>query len=116
MYSFRNQDLSELREIRSALCEIFGIGFRKALLIITKVGLSYPFFMSNLTNYYFNLMLFLLHAWLLSVNRIKRTVSLNVKTLVDTGSRRGRRHVLKLPTRGQRSRTNANTIKRTGGK
>lgn len=61
-------------------------------------------------------MLFLLHGSLLSANRIKRMVSLNLKTLIDIGSRRGKRHLLKLPTRGQRSRTNGNSIKRTGGK
>ena len=37
--------------------------------------------------------------------------SLNIKRLVEIGSYRGRRHRLGLPTRGQRTKTNARTRK-----
>jgi ribosomal protein S13 len=47
-------------EIRSALQQIFGIGQHKALCICARIGLSFPFSMGNLNNYYFMLLSFIL--------------------------------------------------------
>ena len=43
---------------------------------------------------------------------LKRTVSLNIKRLIDISSIRGRRHINGLPVRGQRTRTNNRTSRR----
>jgi len=45
---------------------------------------------------------------------LRREVSQNIRRLISTGSYRGTRHRKGLPTRGQRTRTNART--RKGGK
>ena len=42
---------------------------------------------------------------------LRRNVSTNIKRLMDLGSYRGIRHRRKLPTRGQRTKTNARTRK-----
>ena len=42
---------------------------------------------------------------------LRRDVSANIKRLMDIGSYRGMRHKKGLPTRGQRTRTNARTRK-----
>lgn len=42
---------------------------------------------------------------------LRREVSANIKRLKDIGSYRGRRHARRLPARGQRTRTNARTLK-----
>ena len=42
---------------------------------------------------------------------LRREVSLNIKRLVEIGSYRGIRHREGLPTRGQRTKTNARTRK-----
>jgi small subunit ribosomal protein S13 len=42
---------------------------------------------------------------------LRRDVSTNIKRLMDIGSYRGLRHRRSLPTRGQRSHTNARTRK-----
>ena len=42
---------------------------------------------------------------------LRRTVSMNIKRLMDLGSYRGIRHRRGLPVRGQRSHTNARTRK-----
>ena len=42
---------------------------------------------------------------------LRREESLNIKRLVEIGSYRGRRHRDGLPTRGQRTKTNARTRK-----
>ena len=48
---------------------------------------------------------------------LRRDISQNIKRLMDIGSWRGLRHKKGLPTRGQRTRTNARTRKgpRKGG-
>lgn len=47
-------------EIRGALQQIYGIGQYKALCICARLGLSFPFIMHNLNNYYFMLLSFIL--------------------------------------------------------
>lgn len=42
---------------------------------------------------------------------LKRTVSANIKRLKDINSYRGSRHTKRLPCRGQRTKTNARTLK-----
>ena len=42
---------------------------------------------------------------------LRRTVSMNIKRLMDLGCYRGMRHRRGLPLRGQRTRTNARTRK-----
>ncbi len=42
---------------------------------------------------------------------LRREVSMNIKRLMDLGSYRGQRHRKGLPSRGQRTRTNARTRK-----
>jgi small subunit ribosomal protein S13 len=42
---------------------------------------------------------------------LRRTISMNVKRLMDLGTYRGIRHRRGLPLRGQRTRTNARTRK-----
>jgi small subunit ribosomal protein S13 len=40
---------------------------------------------------------------------LRREVNMNIKRLIEIGSYRGVRHRRNLPTRGQRTRTNART-------
>ncbi len=42
---------------------------------------------------------------------LRRELSMNIKRLLDIGSYRGQMHRLKLPARGQRTKTNARTRK-----
>mgnify|MGYP003508578758 FL=1 len=42
---------------------------------------------------------------------LKREISANIKRLKDIKSYRGSRHTKKLPTRGQRTKTNSRTIR-----
>lgn len=109
MFLFRDTTLSEKKEIRSSLQQIYGIGLAKANLISIKIGLQYPYFASNLNLYNINLILYLLKGLVLSDTRIKRAIENNITRLITTASYRGSRHTLTLPVRGQRTRTNAGT-------
>jgi small subunit ribosomal protein S13 len=42
---------------------------------------------------------------------LRKSISMNVKRLIEIGSYRGLRHRRSLPTRGQRTHTNARTRK-----
>jgi len=82
------------------------------MLITVKLGLAYPFFINNLNFYNFSVIFFLLKNLTLSEVRLKRYVANNIKFLRDINSYKGVRHSLHLPVRGQRTRTNAGTMRR----
>jgi len=42
---------------------------------------------------------------------LRRTIAQNIKRLKDIGCYRGRRHIMMLPVRGQRTKTNARSRK-----
>lgn len=60
MFSYKQVILQVSLEIRSALQHIYGIGKHKAFLICSKLGLSFPFVLKNLNNYYFMMLTFIL--------------------------------------------------------
>jgi small subunit ribosomal protein S13 len=109
MFLFREISLSEKNEIRVSLKRIYGVGWYKSNLIINKLGISYPYFGTNLNLYYINLILYFLKGLVLSDARIKRVIENNITRLINIESYRGIRHKLILPVRGQRTRTNAGT-------
>ena len=111
-YSFRNQELNGLAEIRSCLLSIWGIGWWRAITIINKLGLAYPFFTYRLNAYYFHLINYLLTNLLISKVKAQRSITMNIKKLITINCYIGKRHKLNLPVRGQRTRTNAKTQKR----
>lgn len=100
-------------EIRSALRFIYGVGRHKAFFLCARLGLAFPFMMNNLNNYNFMLLCFILDFFSWLEVRVRRFYTINVKKLVDINCYKGLRHKDKLPVRGQRSRTNAKTKKRT---
>lgn len=78
--------------------------------------MGYPFFSSGLNSYYKGNILGFLNFLLRSETKIRRDQAGQVRVLEELGHWRGRRHLLFLPTRGQRSRTNARTRKRARDK
>lgn len=109
MFLFREISLSEKNEIRVSLQHIYGVGWHKSNLIINKLGISYPYFGTQLNLYNINLILYLLKGLVLSDARIKRVIENNITRLITIESYKGFRHKLTLPVRGQRTRTNAGT-------
>lgn len=112
MYSFRNFDLPNNRELRNALHVISGVGWRKSILLTSKCGIYYPFNINNLNYYNFNILFFLLNKSIISDVRVKRFISSNINKLIDMACYKGIRHKDFLPVRGQRTRTNARTRRR----
>jgi len=92
------------------LTHIYGIGRTRALAVcqaaevapVTKVKDLTDAEVTALRNHI---------AKLIVEGDLRREVSMNVKRLMDLGCYRGIRHRRGLPTRGQRTRTNARTRK-----
>lgn len=112
MFLFRDFTLTEKKEIRASLKQIYGLGWLKANKISDKIGMSNPFFGNNLNDYHISLILYLLKGFILSDTKIKRIIDNNINNLIITQSYRGCRHSLTLPVRGQRTRTNSATQRR----
>ncbi|GFR46381.1 hypothetical protein Agub_g7963 [Astrephomene gubernaculifera] len=104
-----NVEIPNSKRIQCSLQYIFGIGNTTAIAILRDAGIE------NKKTYELNEE---------EINKIRqevekytteadlrRIVAQNIKRLKDIGSYRGRRHIMGLPVRGQRTKTNARTRK-----
>lgn len=112
MFIYKQYTLNINREVSLALQIIYGIGWYKSNLISSKMGLSFPFVFKNLNNYNLQVLSFILDFYTWLEARIKHYIFQNIKKLYEINSYKGLRHHDSLPTRGQRTRTNASTKKK----
>lgn len=94
-----------------ALTYIYGIGRSSAIEICRKAGIDTERRIYDLSSEEVNELRQTIENEYLVEGRLRTTVSLNIKRLMDIGSYRGLRHRKGLPVRGQRTRTNARTRK-----
>lgn len=110
--SFRDITLNVDKELQFSLLDIYGVGLYKVQYVLSRSGIGFPYFFSNLNNYFYAV----IHYWLKNLAiykvRVQRKISLNLTKLVDIQCYRGVRYNLNLPMRGQRTRTNAGTQRR----
>jgi len=103
-------DLPKNKKIKYALTSIYGVGLSRAEEILKKADITNE---SLRTQELSDLDIAKLRKILENQYRLegdlKRLNALNIKRLMEIGSRTGRRHRLGLPVRGQRTRTNART-------
>lgn len=93
-----------------ALTAIYGIGRRTALKICKAMNIPYNIKVKDLTD----IQIERLRAEVIKYTiegDLRRTISINIKELIDIGTYRGIRHRRGLPVRGQRTKTNARTRK-----
>lgn len=112
MFIYKQYTLNTNKEVRSSLQIIYGMGFYKSNLISIKLGLSFPFLFKNLNAYNLQLLSYILDYYTWLEIRIKHYIFQNIKKLFEINAYKGLRHKDSLPTRGQRTRTNACTKKR----
>ena len=112
MFVYKQYSININKEIRLSLQSIYGIGWYKSSLISIKLGLAFPFLFKNLNNYNLQLLSFILDFFTWLEIRIKHYIFQNIKKLFEINVYKGLRHKDSLPTRGQRTRTNASTKKR----
>ena len=99
------------KRVHIALTYIHGIGNTKAKEITTKLGIAESARVQDLTDQEVLQIREAIDAGYTVEGDLRRTVSQNIKRLMDLACYRGLRHRKGLPVRGQRTRTNARTRK-----
>lgn len=103
-------DLPNEKRIDIGLTKIYGIGRFKALEILAKLRIDPSLRGKNLTADQTNQLQKEIETFPVE-GELKKIIHENIQTLKRIGSYRGLRHTMRLPTRGQRTKTNARTLK-----
>ncbi|HTP10114.1 MAG TPA: 30S ribosomal protein S13 [Anaerolineae bacterium] len=104
-------DLPRNKRVEVGLTYIYGIGLPTSQKILAQARVSPDTRIKDLTEAEVNVLRELVEKQHVVEGDLRREVSLNIKRLTEIGAYRGLRHRRSLPTRGQRSRTNARTRK-----
>ncbi|HHY39822.1 MAG TPA: 30S ribosomal protein S13 [Syntrophaceticus sp.] len=104
-------DLPRDKRVDVALTYIYGIGRTSAREIIEKTGIDPATRVKDLTEEEVGKITEVIDKEYKVEGDLRREVTMNIKRLIEIGSYRGLRHRRGLPTRGQRTRTNARTRK-----
>lgn len=104
-------DLPKDKRIEISLRYIFGIGPTTARRILTEAGIDLATKTKDLTEDAIVKIRAILDRDYVVEGDLRRDITMQIKRLMDTGSYRGLRHRRGLPTRGQRTKTNARTRK-----
>jgi small subunit ribosomal protein S13 len=104
-------DVPDNKPIRIALRYIYGIGPTNAEVILKEVNIDGQIRANKLTEDQLAHIATIIDANYVVEGTLRRTVAQNITRLRDIRSYRGERHRRGLPTRGQRTRTNARTRK-----
>ena len=102
------------KRVEVALTYIYGIGQATAKRICAKVEISSEIRVNELSESSLSQLRDVIDKDCQVEGDLRREVSMNVKRLMDLGCYRGLRHRRGLPTRGQRTHTNARTRKGKG--
>jgi len=98
------------KRLEIGLTILFGVGRPRAQEILKKAGVDFGKKSKELTQEQENLIRTIVESYKIEAD-LKREVSSNIKRLKDIKSYRGSRHTKRLPARGQRTKTNARTLK-----
>lgn len=104
-------DLPKNERVEIGLTRIFGIGRPLSQKILSETGVSSNIRVKDLKDEDIVKIRTVIDRDFKVEGDLRRDISLNVKRLSEIGSYRGQRHRLKLPARGQRTKTNARTRK-----
>jgi small subunit ribosomal protein S13 len=103
------------KRIEVGLTYIFGIGRPKSNKILAEAKIDKNKKVKALTEDEVNKIRQIIEKREKIEGDLRKEVAMNIKRLVDIGCYRGLRHKKKLPTRGQRTKTNARTRKGVRG-
>lgn len=98
------------KHLEFGLTSIQGIGRARALSILSELGISEFTKPTDISTEQENAIREKIESYTIE-GELKRQVAGNVKRLKDIQSYRGSRHAKRLPARGQRTKTNARTLK-----
>ncbi len=104
-------NLPREKRIEFALPYVFGIGLKRSRDILNVLSISFDTRVKDLSDTEVVAIQKEITANYTTEGDLRKEIRLNIKRLQDIGSYRGQRHKKSLPTRGQRTKTNARTRK-----
>jgi small subunit ribosomal protein S13 len=104
-------DLPPNKRVEIALTYIYGIGRTQSAKILTEAAINLDTKVRELNDDEINKIRKLIEEQHRVEGDLRKETSFNIKRLMEIGSYRGLRHRRGLPTRGQRTHTNARTRK-----
>ena len=107
MASILNTYLKEEKQLNIALCKIFGIGKNLSKQICDQLGVNQTLCFNRLTESQIEQISQLLNQNYCVGVELKQNRRKTMQRLIRIASYRGFRHIQGLPTRGQRTHTNA---------
>ena len=102
--------IPDTKHLEYALTAVHGIGHSRAVSILTGLKIDVMKKTGDLTTDEENAIREKVESFTIE-GELKREVGSNIKRLKDIKSYRGTRHAKRLPCRGQRTKTNARTLK-----
>ncbi len=113
MVRILGNNLPNKKKIYIALTCIYGVGISTSRKVLAKAGIELNKKVCDLEESELSILRTTLELSGLKLEGdLKRLVGLNIKRLIESNCRRGKRHLKGLPVRGQRTRTNAKTARR----
>ncbi len=98
------------KQLPYALTAVYGIGMSRSKDILDELSIEHTKKPTDLSTEEENAIREKIEAFTIE-GELKRQISGNIKRLKDISSYRGSRHAKRLPVRGQRTKTNARTLK-----
>lgn len=102
--------LPDKKRMEIALTAIYGIGRPMSIQILNQAKVDINKKAADVTPEEENTIRAIVDSMQIEGD-LRREISSNIKRLKDIGSYRGSRHAKKLPTRGQRTKTNTRTLR-----
>ncbi len=111
MVYFLNTNINQNKKTSLALSKIYGIGKTLSLKICNEINLSENVKFNQLSQAQIEKISQLINENFYFGNELKQILHKQKKRLIRISSYRGFRHKQKLPSRGQRTHTNANNAR-----
>ena len=104
-------DIPNEKRLDIGLTHIYGIGRKTAAIVCAQTGIDPSTRCKNLTDADMAKLREYIEKHCMVEGDLRKKVSLDIKSLTEINSYRGTRHRKHLPCRGQRTRSNARTLK-----
>jgi small subunit ribosomal protein S13 len=104
-------DIPNDKRVEVALTYIYGIGKATAKSVTAEAGIEPQVRVKDLTEEEVRQLIRIVDAQLKVEGDLRKEVTMNIKRLMEINCYRGQRHKRGLPVRGQRTHTNARTVK-----
>jgi len=103
-------DIPRNKRIVIALTYVFGIGKTTSEKVLTEAGINFDVRVKDMTEEELNKIRAIVDGIKVEGD-LRKDIRLDIKRLLDIRCYRGSRHRANLPVRGQKSKTNARTVK-----